>query len=92
MLFQADGYLSLELWGSDSALAGSIAPEFFTRSGEVKELPARLLYAVMMATKGVTRVNCDRALFATAPAPAIAAERETAVPDMPLQVAVEQEP
>jgi len=61
------GYLSLELWGRDREVAGEIAPEFFSHSGERHEIPARFSAAVRAATRGVTSLGCNSAVFACAP-------------------------
>ena len=38
--------------------AQGLAPEFFTRSGEVKPIPAAFTDAVMLVSAGVSCVNC----------------------------------
>lgn len=38
--------------------AEGLAPEFFTRSGEVKPIPAAFAQAVMLVSAGVSCVNC----------------------------------
>ena len=61
------GHLSLELWGRDQEAAGQIVPDFFSRSGERHEIPARFAAAVRAATKGVTSLGCKSAQFTRAP-------------------------
>lgn len=55
------GQLPLDLIGSDKHLAGSIAPEFFDRSGEPLQIPAPFVAAVHAVTKGVNCVDCKHA-------------------------------
>ena len=66
-VFQGEGYLSLELWGRDRSIAGKITPDFFTRSGERRALPAEFLGAIMAATQGSAVPNCTAAVYACAP-------------------------
>ncbi|MGH9631992.1 MAG: hypothetical protein ACRD7E_27115 [Bryobacteraceae bacterium] len=47
-----DGQLSEEL------CAQGLAPEFFTRSGEIKPIPAAFSVAVKLVSNGVSCVNC----------------------------------
>jgi hypothetical protein len=53
-----DGYLGLELCGRDKELAGSALPEFFSRSGERTEVPARFQEAVRAITAAVNCLGC----------------------------------
>lgn len=62
-----NGYLPLDLTGADAPMKGHIVPEFFTRSGERRDLPAALLAAIRAATAAVNTLNCRQALFAKAP-------------------------
>lgn len=62
-----DGALPLDLCGADGAAKGSITPEFFTRSGERRELPTAFVEAVKAATAAVNTVNVSKPLFARAP-------------------------
>jgi hypothetical protein len=55
------GQLPLDLVTKDKALAGSIAPEFFDRAGEPRQLPARFVKAVQAITKAVNCVKCSHA-------------------------------
>lgn len=57
ILFRAlRGHLPLDLLRKDRELAGNIAPEFFTKSGERREMPSRF----SMVVKAITRaVNCE---------------------------------
>ncbi len=53
-----DGHLGLELYGKDKELAGSILPEFFSRSGERTELPPRFREAARAVTAAVNCLGC----------------------------------
>ena len=55
------GQLPLDLVTKDKALAGSIAPEFFDRAGEPRQLPARFVKPVQAITKAVNCVKCSHA-------------------------------
>jgi hypothetical protein len=55
------GQLPLDLVTKDKALAGSIAPEFFDRAGEPRQLPARFVKPVQAITKAVNCLNCSHA-------------------------------
>jgi hypothetical protein len=61
------GHLSLELWGKDRAAAGKITPEFFTRSGELNEVPTDFVGVARAVTQGVTSLNCRAAVCACPP-------------------------
>jgi hypothetical protein len=52
------GQLPLELTEKDRAIAGHIAPEFFTRAGEPRRLPAEYVEAVQAATPGANCAPC----------------------------------
>jgi hypothetical protein len=52
------GQLPLDLVTKDKALAGTIAPEFFDRAGEPRQLPARFVKPVQAITKAVNCVKC----------------------------------
>lgn len=54
----ADGYLDLELWKRDRALAGTVVPRFYSRGGEETEVPETFRPVVMATTKGVACVRC----------------------------------
>ena len=53
------GQLPLDLAGKDKSQAGKIAPEFFDRSGEPKEIPPAYVEAVHAVTKAVNCCNCS---------------------------------
>jgi hypothetical protein len=57
------GQLPLDLAGKDKSQAGKIAPEFFDRSGEPKELPPAYVEAVQAVTKAVNCINCSHPHF-----------------------------
>ena len=60
------GQLPLDLAGKDKSQAGKIAPEFFDRSGEPKELPPAYVEAVQAVTKAVNCCNCSHPHFLVA--------------------------
>ncbi|HYM06055.1 MAG TPA: hypothetical protein VEU11_05800 [Terriglobales bacterium] len=62
------GYLGLELWGKDKALAGSVLPQFFTRGGEEIEVPAAFVVAAKALVAGVNCLGCTSAHHLTASA------------------------
>jgi len=74
----ANGYLGLELWGKDKALAGTVLPQFFTRAGEEIAIPAEFVPAAKALTSAVNSIGCTSSCYLTAPA---AAAVETA-PEM----------
>jgi len=55
------GQLPLDLVTNDKALAGTIAPEFFDRAGEPRQLPAKFVKPVQAITKAVNCLNCSHA-------------------------------
>jgi len=55
------GQLPLDLVTKDKALAGSIAPEFFDRAGEPRQLPTRFVKPVQAITKAVNCLKCSHA-------------------------------
>ena len=62
LVFQGwQGQLPLDLITKDKALAGSIAPEFFDRAGEPRQLPARFVRPVQAITKAVNCLKCSHA-------------------------------
>jgi hypothetical protein len=67
------GQLPVDLFEKDRALAGQIAPEFFTRAGEPRQLPAEFVGAVQSVTLSVNCGQCLHPHFSIAPkAPAAA--------------------
>lgn len=63
----ANGYLGLELWGKDKALAGTVLPQFFTRAGEEIEIPAAFVAAAKTLTAAVNSIGCTSSCYLTAP-------------------------
>jgi hypothetical protein len=62
LVFQGwQGQLPLDLITKDIALAGSIAPEFFDRAGEPRQLPSRFVKPVQAITKAVNCLKCSHA-------------------------------
>jgi hypothetical protein len=60
------GQLPLDLSERDRALAGRIAPEFFDRSGEPRQIPAAFVVAVHAVTAAVNCLECRHAHFLAA--------------------------
>src|SRR5262249_52031947 len=58
LFFGRRGSLELELWGKDNAFRGSVAPIFYTRSGETTEPPRPFRRAVALITAAVSCVGC----------------------------------
>jgi hypothetical protein len=71
------GQLPLDLIQRDKALAGTIAPEFFDRSGEPRQIPAAFVAAVHAVTAAVNCLECRHAHFLVAKAAAAAAATAT---------------
>jgi len=67
LFYGAEGFLELELWGRDRDRAGLAAPQFYTRGGELLDLPQPLLRAVQAATRGATCVPCSHSHFLVCP-------------------------
>lgn len=66
------GQLPLDLIEKDKALAGKIAPEFFTRSGEPRQIPAQFVEAVQSVVHGVNCPKCGHChLLVPKPAAAV---------------------
>jgi hypothetical protein len=61
------GQLPLDLAEKDRAIAGHIAPEFFTRAGEPRRLPAEYVEAVQAATLGANCGPCAHPHFLVTP-------------------------
>jgi hypothetical protein len=61
------GQLPLDLVTKDKALAGSIAPEFFDRAGEPRQLPAKFVKPVQAITRAVNCLKCSHAHLLTNP-------------------------
>lgn len=64
-----NGFLGAELWGKDRQLAGSVTPQFWSRGGEVVEIPTGFAAAVRAATKGACCIGCSHAHYLRPPAP-----------------------
>ena len=63
----ANGYLGLELWGKDKALAGTVLPQFFTRAGEAIEIPTAFVSVAKALTAAVNSIGCTSSCYLTAP-------------------------
>jgi len=61
------GQLPLDLVEKDRSVAGKIAPEFFTRAGEARQLPTPFVDAIHAATKAVCCLLCSHSHFLVEP-------------------------
>jgi hypothetical protein len=61
------GQLPLDLVEKDRMIAGQIAPEFFTRAGDPRQLPAPFVEAVHAVTKSVNCLFCEHSHFLVEP-------------------------
>jgi hypothetical protein len=88
------GQLPLDLVEKDRSAAGKIAPEFFTRAGEARQLPAQFVDAVRAVVAGTNCPACSHPHFLVEPArrqqqrPAAEIEGETTKGDEPMAVAI----
>ena len=73
------GQLPLDLFEKDRAFAGQIAPEFFTRAGEPRQLPAEFVGPVQAVTLSVNCGQCLHPHFSSAPEGATAADTAAGV-------------
>jgi hypothetical protein len=71
------GQLPLDLVTKDKALAGSIAPEFFDRAGEPRQLPAKFVKSAQAVTRAVNCVKCSHAHLLIKPASSPPQARES---------------
>ena len=89
------GQLPLDLIERDKALAGTIAPEFFDRSGEPRQIPSAFVAAVYAVTAGVNCLECRHTHFLVAKPAAAASQAvpaETVVPQQNSAVVDEHAP
>jgi hypothetical protein len=61
------GQLPLDLVEKDRSVAGRIAPEFFTRAGEARQLPVQFVEAVYAVTNAVNCRFCSHPHFLVEP-------------------------
>jgi hypothetical protein len=61
------GQLPLDLVEKDRSVAGKIAPEFFTRAGEARQLPAQFVEAAQAVTAAASCLFCSHSHFLIAP-------------------------
>ena len=73
------GQLPLDLIGTDKTLAGKIAPEFFTRSGEPWQIPAQYVEAVQCVVGAANCQHCAHCHVLVPKAAAAAAATTTTV-------------
>lgn len=70
LLFRGwQGQLPLDLVEKDRSVAGQIAPEFFTRAGEMRQLPAPFVEAVFAVVSATNCRNCSHPHLLVAPKP-----------------------
>jgi hypothetical protein len=61
------GQLPLDLVEKDRSVAGKIAPEFFTRGGEARQLPATFVEAVHAVVAALNCLACSHSHFLIEP-------------------------
>ena len=61
------GQLPLDLVKKDRSVAGQIAPEFFTRAGEPRQLPAQFVDGIHAVTAAVSCRQCSHSHFLVEP-------------------------
>ena len=64
------GYLALELWGKDKESRGAMVPAFYSRGGELIEVPAKFRAVTQAVTNAVNCCPCSHCHYLVA-APAI---------------------
>lgn len=55
----ANGFLECDVCGGDRGLAESVMPQFWSRGGEVVEIPTAFAAAVRAATRGACCIGCS---------------------------------
>ncbi len=63
----ANGFLDFDLCSGDRGSAESVMPQFWSRGGEVVEIPTAFAAAVQAATKGVCCIGCSHAHYLRPP-------------------------
>jgi hypothetical protein len=63
------GQLPLDLVNRDRSVAGQIAPEFFTRAGDLRQLPAPFVEAVQAVVSAANCPSCTHPHLLVAPKP-----------------------
>ena len=61
-----NGFVNLELLGMHGDVRRPVVPEFWSRSGEEREIPPVFAAAVLAVTKGVTCIGCCHAHYLVA--------------------------
>ena len=74
------GSLEMELWGKDSTFRGSVCPVFYSRSGEIVNLPGESQAAAARLTAAVACVGCRHCHLLEPKPIALAAGTETSTP------------
>jgi hypothetical protein len=64
------GYLQLELWGKDKESRGAVVPAFYSRGGELIEVPAKFRAVTQAVTNAVNCSPCSHCHYLVA-APAV---------------------
>src|SRR6516225_3996447 len=82
------GQLPLDLVTRDRALAGSIAPEFFDRAGEPRQLPAKFVKPVQAITKAVNCLKCSHAHLLIKPQSSSSSQVQKSAEEAPALIAV----
>jgi hypothetical protein len=80
------GQLPLDLVEKDRSVAGQIAPEFFTRAGEPRQLPAQFVEAVHSIVVAVNCKNCSHAHLLVAPTRRRAESASRTLPSGPAEI------
>ena len=61
------GYLPLDLTGTEKDISGQILPEFFNKAGERMGIPPTLVAIVKAAVRGANCIGCRHQHYVTAP-------------------------
>jgi len=60
------GYLALELWGKDKESRGAVVPAFYSRAGELIEVPAKFRPVTQALTNAVNCCPCSHCHYLVA--------------------------
>ena len=86
------GQLPLDLVDKDRSVAGQIAPEFFTRAGEPRQLPAQFVEPVHAIVVGVNCKNCSHAHLLVAPTLLWRRSAQPTIPPGPAETLQDKDP